>query len=90
MGNTSELVATTATELEPPHADLRAVAMRIKRAVRRQTAGGVLDLEVRIDADAIRLHGRCASFYHKQLAQHAAMRLADGAAVINEIEVGNE
>lgn len=75
-------------QLQPaPQVDLRALALRIKRSVRRETNGGVQDLNVRIDPGGIFLHGRCSSFYCKQLAQTAAMRLGGGASVINEIEV---
>jgi osmotically-inducible protein OsmY len=68
-------------------ADHRALAMRIKRSVRRHSGGGVKALEVHVDHETIRLGGRCASFYCKQLAQHAAMRLSGGVQVINGIEV---
>ncbi|HEX3997339.1 MAG TPA: BON domain-containing protein [Pirellulales bacterium] len=70
-----------------PKADLRALALRIKRTVRHETNGGVQELDVRIDSAGIFLRGRCGSFYCKQLAQTAAMRLCGGASVINEIEV---
>lgn len=70
-----------------PRADIRALTMRIKRTVRRETSGGVVELDVRIDAGEILLRGRCNSFYCKQLAQTAAMRLSGGATVVNEIEV---
>ncbi len=70
-----------------PRADLRTLAMRIKRTVRRETSGGVQNLDVRIDTAGIFLNGRCGSFYCKQLAQTAAMRLSGGAIVVNEIEV---
>jgi osmotically-inducible protein OsmY len=74
-------------EMVPALVDHRALAMRIKRAVRRNAGGGVRQLDVAVDEHVVRLHGRCASFYCKQLAQQAAMRLAGAARVINEIEV---
>jgi len=73
-----------------PRADLRALALRIKRSVRHDTGGGVQDLEVRIDSAGIFLRGRCNSFYCKQLAQTAAMRMSGGASVVNEIEVADD
>ena len=64
------------------------MALRIKRSIRRQTGGEVESLQVVIDLTGIRLQGRCLSFYCKQLAQTAAMRLGGDAEVVNEIEVG--
>jgi len=58
---------------------------RIKRAIRRQTAGGVHELAVEMQAGALVLRGHCASFYCKQLAQHAAM--LSGETIVNEIKV---
>lgn len=74
-------------EMVPALVDHRSLAMRIKRAVRRNAGGGVRQLDVDVDDRAVRLHGRCSSFYCKQLAQQAAMRLAGATRVINEIEV---
>jgi hypothetical protein len=70
-----------------PLADHRALALRIKRSVRRTAGGGVRALDVQVDRESIRLGGHCASFYCKQLAQQAAMRLSGGVQVINAIEV---
>ena len=68
-------------------ADEALLAEQVERAVRRETLGAVHDLEVAVDGDEISLHGQCPSFYCKQLAQHAAMLLADGRTVVNQIEV---
>lgn len=87
MDKTSQESAAFDRGSATPKPDLRALALRIKRTVRHETNGGVQDLDVRIDPAGIFLHGRCASFYCKQLAQTAAMRMSGGAAVINEIEV---
>ncbi len=70
-----------------PLADRRALAMRVKRSVRRYSGGGVKALDVQIDHGTIRLGGRCVSFYCKQLAQQAAMRICGDRQVVNEIEV---
>ena len=66
---------------------LSSLGVAHQRTVRRETNGGVQDLNVRIDPAGIFLQGRCCSFYCKQLAQTAAMRLGGGASIINEIEV---
>jgi len=60
---------------------------RIKRAIRRQTRGGVHQLALEMQAGALVLRGHCASFYCKQLAQHAAMRSVSGGTIVNEIKV---
>jgi osmotically-inducible protein OsmY len=87
MDKISQESASFEQDASAPQVDLRALAQRIKRTVRRETNGGVQDLNVRIDPAGILLQGRCSSFYCKQLAQTAAMRLSDGASVVNEIEV---
>ena len=73
----------------PPSVDVQALTARIRRTVRRETRGGVSQLKVEIDSRGIRLRGQCRSFYCKQLAQQAAMRLAGEAPVDNQIEVGD-
>jgi osmotically-inducible protein OsmY len=63
------------------------LATSIERAVRHETAGGVQDLRVEVRRNGVRLTGRCRSFYMKQRAQHAAMRIPGGGQLTNEIEV---
>jgi len=79
--------STSGPHLMSPSIDLRALAMRIKRTVRRQTSGGVRQLNVEIEPEAIRLSGHCSSFYCKQLATHAAQRLSGSVPVANDIVV---
>jgi hypothetical protein len=67
--------------------DQERLASRIERHVRRHTNDKVRELRVDVRVDAIVLMGRCGSFYTKQLAQHAAMTLADDARLLNQIEV---
>jgi hypothetical protein len=59
----------------------------IARAVNCATNGSIHDLHIEVIADALQLTGECNSFYTKQLAQHTALRLADGYAVLNDIQV---
>ncbi len=63
------------------------LAASIERAVQNETDGGVADLTVEIGPRGILLRGRCDTFYTKQLAQHAAMRIPGGNQLINSIEV---
>ncbi len=66
----------------------RRLAARIKIAVRRATDGKIHWLAVEVAAEGIVLRGRCATFYAKQLAQHAAMRISGDRRLVNAIEVG--
>lgn len=78
--------AETATT-PAPIVDVQAWSARIRRAVRRETRGGVSQLKVEIDSRGVHLLGRCRSFYCKQLAQQSAMRLAGDSPLDNQIEV---
>jgi hypothetical protein len=59
----------------------------VSRAVNCATNGSILDLQIEVIADALQLTGECNSFYTKQLAQHTALRLAEGYAILNDIHV---
>lgn len=59
----------------------------ISRAVNCATNGSIHGLQIEVIADALQLTGECNSFYTKQLAQHTAIRLSDGYAVLNDIQV---
>lgn len=63
------------------------LAASIEREVWRETGGGVRDLRVEVSGDGIRLTGRCSTYYTKQKAQHAAMRVPNGGQLVNQIEV---
>ena len=60
---------------------------RIKRAIRRTTSGGVRELKLEMRGDESLLHGKCASFYCKQVAQTTAMRYLSGQTLLNDIQV---
>jgi hypothetical protein len=63
------------------------LAASIERAVQDETDWGVSDLLVEVSPNGVLLRGRCETFYTKQLAQHAAMRIPGGNRLINSIEV---
>ncbi len=63
------------------------LAASIERAVQVGTGHGVADLTVQVGPEGILLKGRCASYYTKQLAQHAAMNMPGGERLTNSIEV---
>lgn len=68
-------------------AEAEQLAARIERAVSRETCGAVHNLRVEVNRRGILLTGRCASFYTKQKAQHAAMGLTGTEELTNGIEV---
>ncbi|MBU4272066.1 MAG: BON domain-containing protein [Planctomycetes bacterium] len=63
------------------------LAASIERAVQRETGRAVADLTVEVGPQGVRLKGRCDTYYTKQLAQHAAMRIPGGDRLVNSIEV---
>lgn len=60
---------------------------QIKHTVWRETNGRVHNLAVMITGTHIVLQGFCSTYHAYQLAQHAAMQLADDLGVDNQIEV---
>ncbi|MDA7977688.1 MAG: BON domain-containing protein [Pirellulales bacterium] len=60
---------------------------RLEAAIRRLTGDRVRGLRIDVSAESVTIAGRCATFYCKQQAQHAAMELLNQEALVNEIEV---
>jgi hypothetical protein len=65
----------------------RQLAIAIRQRIESRLAGRVRDLAVRIQGDTIVLEGRCATYYTKQLAQHAALGVLNDEHLENEIAV---
>ena len=63
------------------------LAASIERAVQCETGRGVADLTVEVGPHGVLLKGLCDTYYTKQLAQHAAMRMPGGDRLTNSIEV---
>lgn len=76
------LAAVPATLLEAEE-----LARSIEMAIVHETAGSVRNLSVEVHDRDVLLRGSCATFYHKQLAQHAAMGVPGGGRLTNYIEV---
>jgi len=68
-------------------AEAETLAASIEREVWRETGGGVRNLRVEVSPDGTLLTGRCSTYYTKQKAQHAAMRVSGGGQLTNRIEV---
>jgi osmotically-inducible protein OsmY len=80
-------IARPVAQSDDDAAQQRRRITRIKRAIRRQTSGGIRELAVDLEVGSVRLRGRCSSFYCKQMAQQAAMNFLPGETIVNEIEV---
>jgi osmotically-inducible protein OsmY len=83
--------ASRAAAAQQLAADKR-LAEAIEREIQERTGGKIHGLRVEVGAAGVRLQGRCSTFYCKQLAQHAAMNLAEknlkgDGPLTNEIEV---
>jgi hypothetical protein len=59
-------------------AESELLAASIERAVQEQTGGAIANLAVVVEEGGVFLHGSCSTYYHKQLAQHAAMAVPAG------------
>lgn len=88
--NTTQMIGAPQAATERASEDQKRLLARIKRAIRRKTSSGVQKLVVELQVEGVRLSGRCTSFYCKQVAQQTAMSyLAEGAQLLNEIEVAS-
>jgi hypothetical protein len=65
----------------------RQLAIAIRQRIETRLAGRVRDLAVRIRGETVVLEGSCATYYSKQLAQHAALGVLDGEPLLNAIVV---
>jgi hypothetical protein len=94
MDNASHLQDVGLSAQPVPHltakgrsAAARRLADTVKHEVHERTSGKIHGLRVEVRDATVRLQGRCATFYCKQLAQHAAMALIGDGTLINEIAV---
>jgi hypothetical protein len=65
----------------------RHLAIAIRQRIESRLGGRVRDLAIRVRGETIVLEGRCATFYTKQLAQHAALGVLDAEQLENAIVV---
>lgn len=61
---------------------------RIRDRIARRLGGRIHNLEVFARGKQIVLRGRCATYYSKQLAQHAALGAIEDESLENSIVVG--
>jgi hypothetical protein len=60
---------------------------RLEQLMQRRLGNRVRNLRVHVLPAGLVLQGRAATYHAKQLAQHAAMELADAPILANDIEV---
>lgn len=72
----------------PSRGEHRKLSSRLRRLIERRTSGQIHDLSVEVVEQGVLLGGRCATFYCKQLAQHAVMDSTE-RPVINRIDVSD-
>jgi hypothetical protein len=65
----------------------RQLAVAIRQRIESRLGGRVRDLAVRVNGNRIILDGRCATYYTKQLAQHAALGVLEDELLENNIAV---
>lgn len=79
--------SASAPQTAQPVAGAEQLAKRIKQAVRRETGGRIHNLTVLVTGTDVVIEGFCSTFHCYQLAQHAAMRLAEDLTIDNQIDV---
>jgi hypothetical protein len=65
----------------------RHLAIAIRQRIETRLSGRIRDLAVRFAGDTVVLEGRCATYYSKQLAQHAALGVLENEQLENTIVV---
>lgn len=63
------------------------LAHRIRERIQVRLGGRIHDLHVQVDDKQVILNGRCATYYSKQLAQHAALGVLEDEHLENAIVV---
>jgi hypothetical protein len=66
----------------------RQLVIAIRQRIESRLGGRVRDLVVRFDGETVVLEGQCATYYTKQLAQHAALAVLEHEQLENAIVVG--
>ena len=74
---------------EPDHRTERQrhLAVAIRQRIESRLGGRIRDLAIRVRGETIVLEGSCATFYTKQLAQHAALGVLEAEQLENAIVV---
>jgi hypothetical protein len=81
FAKTAETTADAAAERN------RRLAVAIMQRIESRLPGRVKNLAVRIQAGNVTLEGQCATYYTKQIAQHAALGILEDEHLENAIVV---
>jgi len=65
----------------------QSLELHLLRALEQTGCHELRRIQVHVDENQIRLHGKVTCFYHKQLAQEAMRAYADGRRINNQISV---
>ena len=63
------------------------LAQRIRERIQLRLGGRIHELDVKVADKLVTLYGRCATYYTKQLAQHAALGVLEDEHLENSIVV---
>jgi hypothetical protein len=66
----------------------RELTISVRQRIESRLGGRVRDLAVRVVGETVVLEGKCATYYTKQLAQHAALAVLEDEQLENAIAVG--
>jgi hypothetical protein len=81
-------IANGASAIDQRSERQRQLAIAIRQRVESRLGGRVRDLAVRVTGETVVLEGKCATYYTKQLAQHAALGVLEHEQLENAIVVG--
>ncbi len=88
---TFRLRLVTPSEIEAPQKRVvprrEDLAKTIESRIRDRLGNRVRELKVIADGSWVVLHGRCVTYYSKQLAQHAALGVLEDEHLDNQITV---
>jgi len=80
-------ISDSAACVDPSSDRGRRLAVAIRQRIESRLGGRIHDLAVRVSDNTIVLEGRCATYYSKQLAQHAALGVIEDEHLENAIVV---
>ncbi len=81
------IVGDAAADIDTQARRRRNLAAAIRKRIESRLSGRVRDLIVRVHEDRVVLEGECATYYTKQLAQHAALGILEDEHLENAIVV---
>jgi osmotically-inducible protein OsmY len=87
LPNVNGIVRAPPDERDDRDAHDRALALSIHQRIESRLFGRVKNLHVRAFNGVVVLEGQCATYYTKQLAQHAAMGVLEDEHLENSIVV---